>query len=429
MKIESIFSRENRKFLTLLVIIFLAAVAVRSVVIWQSHPIELGGDEPEYVALARYFVRQGEFVTSNLIPILGQGGKTGEATAFRSPVLPVFLAGHFLVFGENLIYPRISLVFISALMCLLLGFVGLRTDGEKVGLASAAVWAIYPSCLFSWYSSDRILTENLGTFFLVAAFAFIISFHRNLKLWKIIAAGLFMGLAVLSRGYLLFIFPMCVLFFLLSKKYRSPKTLILFCLAVSVVLGGWVLRNTFVMGKSLLSTQTEHFYLGNNLWARGSFNGDIFTLGWDAPQYRAVLEKYPNALEMSEIERSEMWKKLAVSSVVENPKHFLWLLPRKTAIFWLPLQDWQIGFYKYHYLFALLLALAVAGFWLKRKNDVLPLMVLLALPMLGIYIATLLLYAYDRYRFTGEPFVVVLGVIGFFALVKYFKERKGLLDS
>lgn len=427
MKIESIFSRNNRKFLVALVVIFLIAFVARSVVLRRTHPIVFTGDEPEYVALAKYLIKEGRFVTSDVISTLGQGGKTGDPTAFRSPLLPVFLAGHFLVFGENLLYPRISLVFFSSLICLLLGFIGWRTAGEKVGLLSAAIWAIYPTCLFSGYSSDRILTENIGTFFLVASFASIISFYGNLKIWKIISAGLFMGLAILSRGYLLFIFPLCVLFFLLYKNYQLPKkALIFFVLATSLVLGGWVLRNTIVMGKPLLSTQTEHFYLGNNLWARGSMNGDIFTLGWDAPQYRAILEKYPNAVEMSEIDRSEMWKKAALSSIEENPKQILWLLPRKTAVFWLPIQEWQYGFYKYHYLFALLLLFSVAAFYLKRKDEVLPAMILLSLPMLGIYVSVLLIYAHDRYRFPGEPFVIILGAIGFFGMLEYFGKKKAV---
>ncbi len=410
-----------------LVIIFLIAFVIRSVVIWQTHPINLIGDEPEYVSLAKYLINEGRFVTSDVISALGQGGKTGEPTAFRSPILPVFLAGHFLVFGENLLYPRISLIFFSSLTCLLLGFIGFRAGGEKVGLLSAAIWAIYPPCLFSLYSSDRILTENLGTFFLVASFAFIISFYENLKIWKIVSAGLFLGLAIFSRGYLLFIFPLCVLFFLLYKKYKLPKkAVIFFVLATSVLLSGWVLRNTIVMGKPLLSTQTEHFYLGNNLWARGSLNGDIFLLGWDAPQYRAIIEKYPNAVEMSEIDRSEMWKKAALSSIEENPKHFLWLLMRKTAVFWLPFQDWQFGFYKYHYLFALLLLFSIAAFYLKRKDEVLPVMILLSLPMLGIYISVLLIYAHDRYRFPGEPFVIILGAIGFFSMLEYFKKKEAV---
>ncbi|HXG85340.1 MAG TPA: hypothetical protein VNI84_15065 [Pyrinomonadaceae bacterium] len=424
MKVKSIFSQTNRKFLVQLFGIFLIAFFIRGVVIWQTHPIEIERDEFEYTALAKLLVKEKKYVTSELIPWQGQGGKTGDPTAFRSPVLPAFLAGHFLVFGENLLYPRITLIFLSSLICILLGYIGFRLGGEKVGLLSAAIWAIYPPCIFSYYTADRILTESIGTFFLVASFAFIISFYRNLKIWTIILAGLFMGLAILTRGYLLFILPLCVLFFLLYKKYKSLKVIIFFSLTASLVIGGWVLRNMIVMGKPVLSTQTEHFYLGNNLWARGSFNGDIFIAGWDTPQYKAVLEKYPNAPEMSEIERSEMWKEATLSSIKENPKHFLWLLPRKTAIFWLPMQSWEFGFYRYHYLFALLLLFSFIGFWLKRKDDVLPLMVLLSLPMLGIYISALLTYAFDRYRFPGETFIIILGVIGFFSMLEYFRKKK-----
>lgn len=120
--------------------IFLVAFVIRGVVLWQTHPMVIYRDEPEYVSLAQYLIKTGSFVSGDFIPTTGQSGKTGDPTAFRSPVLPVFLAGHFLVFGEDLLYPRISLIFLSSLTGFLLEFIGFRLgrDSARDGFAFAA---------------------------------------------------------------------------------------------------------------------------------------------------------------------------------------------------------------------------------------------------------------------------------------------------
>jgi hypothetical protein len=183
------------------------------------------------------------------------------------------------------------------------------------------------------------------------------------------------------------------------------------------------MRNWIVLGKPVLSTQTDHFYLGNNLWARGSFDGDIFKLGYEAPQFKVIIERHPNVWEMSEIERSEMWSQEAINAVVSNPAHFGWLLMRKTLVFWAPTQSWSSGFYRWHYALAILLPFAALGIYINLRRGLKQEMLLMLLPIAAVFLSALLTYALDRYRFVIEPLIVLLGAIGMAECVGWLYAR------
>ncbi|MGE0132758.1 MAG: glycosyltransferase family 39 protein [Blastocatellales bacterium] len=400
------------KFLLAALLVFLVAVALRGFNLWYSTPIVLGGDEPEYVGLAENLIREGRFVSSKKIQVIFQGGRPGEPTAYRSPVLPFFLAIHYKLFGSSHTWPRLSLILLSSAVCLFLAFMGKLIGNPSAGLLASTLWAINPPSVFGDYSSDRLYSEALSTFLLTGAFMFLALFYARPVQRHVVMSALFLGLAILSRGYLLFALPLCMCWLFFFPAGRRWRTLLLFTVITSTVVGLWVYRNWAVMGKPLLSTQTEAFYLGNNLWARGSFNGDIFTQGYGAPQFRIIKERYPHVMEMSEIERSEMWTREAIRSIRDYPKHFLWLLMRKTLIFWGPFQHWSFGWYRWHYLFSLLLPFAIYASVRKQSGDSIRFTLLLLIPIVAVFFAALITYGFDRYRFMIEPFVFLLGAIG-----------------
>lgn len=294
----------------------------------------------------------------------------------------------------------------------------------KEPLFAAACWAVNPPSIFGYYSSDKFITEGLGVFLLVGAFAMMAKMHGDYRLNIACMSGLLLGLSILTRGYLLFTFPLCAATLLLFPLQKRWRTIAVFIVAAVAVIGGWVLRNWVVVRKPVLSTQTEHFYLGNNLWARGSLNGDVWGLGFEAPQFKVIKERHPTVMNMSEIERSEMWSSEAVRSITENPKRFAWLLMRKTVLFWLPLQSESISWYRWHYLygFALLFVIPalVLNRWRKERHSLL----FLLTPVIGVYIATLMTYSHDRYRFTIEPFVFLLGAVGMSETVRWLRDRR-----
>jgi len=190
-----------------------------------------------------------------------------------------------------------------------------------------------------------------------------------------------------------------------------------------LVIGLWVVRNARAVGKPVLSTQTEAFYLGNNQWSRGSLNGDVFVLGARSPQIVAVTQKHPNFWRMTEVERSQMWSGEAKAEVLRDPKRAVWLAVRKTLIHLSPLQYWSVGFYKYHYAYVpvlLLLPWGLAQCWRTRQRE----SMLLIAPLVASYAASLLTYGLDRYRYPVEPILVLLACAGAASLLQRRLPRR-----
>lgn len=408
------------RFFWLALSITTMAFGIRLIVMSQSTQSHLYGDEPEYIDLAKSLLKNGKFISTEIMQPC-QGGKPGDPTAYRSPVFPFFLAAHFKFFGDSFLWPKLSLILASSSICILLAFMGKFIGESRAGLIAAILWAINPSSILSYYSSDRFFTEGLSVFLFVGALtmtAMMFTYNR----WGIdCVAGLLLGISILSRGYFLFALPLCVISLILSPIQRRWRTAAVFTGATAIVLAGWMVRNWVIMGKPVLSTQTEHFYLGNNQWARGSLHSDIFFKGFDAPQLKVIKNRYPHVMNMSEIERSEMWSNEAMRIIKEDPKRFAWLLMRKTIIFWMFLRTDSIPWYKWHYLYGFALLFAAPMYIVSRRWIASWLLLLLSAPVIGVYISTLLTYSYNRYRFTIEPFVFLLGAIGYDRVAKWLR--------
>ncbi len=419
--ITSRFIPGKNEFRKTLFLIMVLAIAARLFVLFQEHPMKLRYDEFDYYELAENLYEGKGFVAQQNIQVQFQGGKPGEPTAYRTVVLPAFLAGHFFIFGKNTLPPRISLVLLSSLCCIFIGLTGRLLFSPKVGKISALIWALYPPCLLSGFTVDRFHTEAMGCFFIVVSFYYIVKLFRNYSLKNAAIGGLFFGMAILTRGYFAIILPLIVgylFFFATEKKFKSA---FFFGLFASVILVSWMARNYFEMGKPVLSTQTDSFYWGNNGFSRGSVHGDVFQMPpWTAPQVLPLVAKYPGIREYSELRLSEVWTKEAFQYAREHPKRTLWLWYKKTAAYILPFQMWRAGFYKYHYVYFILLLGGIAGFWMTRNKKE---FFLLLLPFIGVWIATLLTIIMDRYRYTIEPFIIIAGVYGITELVKRFRNK------
>lgn len=409
------------EFRKLLSLITLVAFIARLIVVLNSSPMNMKYDEVDYYLLGKNLYEGKGFVAHEQTQAQFQGGKPGEPTAYRSVILPAFLAAHFFVFGENELPPRISLIILSALSCILIGLIGRMLYAPKVGLIAALIWAFYPPCLFGWYSSDRFLTEGIGIFLLLGSFYFLVRLFRNYTFRDCVGAGVLFGLAVLTRGFLAITLPLLVgylFFFATEKRFKSA---FFFGLFASIIIGSWVARNYMVMGKPVLSTQTDSFFWGHNDFSRGSVHGDVFNVEpWTAAQVQPLLQKYPGIRDYSEIQLSEVWSKEGMQWAKANPKRELWLCYKKTLGYILPYQLYTAGFYKWHYVyFILFIGAIMALLFTRNKKEYF----LLAMPYIGVWIATLMTITIDRYRLTIEPFIVIAGTFGIIELINRVKRK------
>jgi 4-amino-4-deoxy-L-arabinose transferase-like glycosyltransferase len=410
-----------------LVLIAAVATAARLATLWPISP--LGADEVGYHALAEVLVTTGSYRTPEVYWYPLQGGKPGDPTAFRTPAFPVFLAGHYALLGPSDVYPRVTLIVLDVINCLLLIRLGARVLGSPpAGFVAGAAWAVWPPALVSGYGASSIMPETLGAFLLLGGVLTLARLLRRPSPVAAAGAGLLLGLAILTRGYIIVIVPLIALWIALLPSSRRARIGLLagFAAGVGCLPGAWVVRNWAVLGQPILSTQTEHLYIGNNAWARGSMRGDVWEMGINAPQLKALERKYPGIWETSEFERSGIWLREGRNCVLQNlrsPGRLTWLHGRKAILFFSPLMDWQWGWYRYHYAYAAALLLACVGTQACLRGGKWRECLLLVSPFAAAFLVAQMAYAHDRMRYPAEPFVVFLGSYGLVAILKAVKTR------
>lgn len=377
-------------------------------ILWEP---KLVADEREYDALARQIVAGNGFIQSKS----HQGKRalpgTGNPTAFRTPGLPVLLAGIYWMTGRDHGVARLTLLFLTAftapllyLLCLVL----FRSESLAVLVACG-----YASSWTSIHMSGWLMGEEVSTLLVVLALLLTILAERRTSVSLICLAGLLLSMAVLTRGFLLFL-PLAPAAWLVARK---AKGLALLLLVTAVILpAAWVVRNVVSVGLFTLSTETpEVLWLGNNSWARGSWPGD-----W-LPQHKYLLQRYPNFDRLDEVGHYRVFLSEAASEIIGNPKRVLWLLPRKAVIFFSPVSwmgtDWVLAFF---------LPFSFVGFlllWFQPGSR--QLLWILGGGIVGVLIVSLMAYADVRHRHPIDPLILILGGVTMREIVSRFVTKGG----
>lgn len=184
---------------------------------------------------------------------------TGEPqpTASYPPLYPVYLA-FFSVLGlDSLEAHRAVSCLLGTVAVVLIGLLGRKLGGERVGLVAAGLAAIYPQLVMV---DGTVITEALyapliATILLLA--------YRLLEApgpGRAAALGAAIGLAVLTRSESLLLVallavPACALAVKARPRWRAAAPLIAIALAATaVVLAPWTVRNAIVMDEPVVLT-------------------------------------------------------------------------------------------------------------------------------------------------------------------------------
>ena len=169
-------------------------------------------------------------------------------TALLAPGYPLVLAGIFLVFGVYSVQSAVVAYLInclfSALTCIALYKLGDRLFGREVGLAAAALLALYPPSI--WHSVNTIWDTTLTGLALVVLVTWLYGLPERPGTAQLLRAGLLMGFVAFLNPALLSFYPVVALVLWLrirkqgSKGYREIAILTGSCLLVCVP---WMVRN------------------------------------------------------------------------------------------------------------------------------------------------------------------------------------------
>ena len=283
---------------------------------WVDKPLTL--DEQEYLILAQSLV-EGRGLTYSS-PSASPGGTRHFE---RPPGYPVFLAGVMTLSGgfagvrhDAGVPTPVKVVqsIVGLVTVLLIGLIARRAAGERAGTIAVWIAAIYPPLV---WSCAYVLSETLYT---LLAFAVVLLLgdafdDGRSNGWKVCAAGVVTGAALLTREAMLFFLVLGALWLVAHRQWRFVAT---FLAGALIVLLPWIMRNAIVHGGFVVGAPHGGvtFWTGNNELARGE--GDMAA----NPALRGAsldIEARNPGLSARELERCTTGSRSTTSPVTRSP--------------------------------------------------------------------------------------------------------------
>jgi hypothetical protein len=244
------------RFAKLLALIAVAALAVRWLYDVHIRDFAVLGD-----ALTFHHVAQGLADGRGFHEYLPPGGPTAE----HPPMMELFLAAVDRLGFNSFLAHRLALGVVGTATVVLLGLLGRRVGGERVGLVAAGLAAIYPML---WTADGSLMSETLYGFFLVATLL-AACWVRDAPSWRRAAAlGALIAAAALTRGEALSLVVLIAVPLAIAARptWRSRGALwAATALAFVCVLAPWTIFNaTRFSTPVLISTNSNGVFVGAN---------------------------------------------------------------------------------------------------------------------------------------------------------------------
>jgi 4-amino-4-deoxy-L-arabinose transferase-like glycosyltransferase len=334
--------------------------------------------------------------------------------AEHPPVFTLFLAGVSL-FARSFHAHMIATCMLGAGTVAVIGLVGRRVGGDRVGLIAAAFAAVYANL----WVLDAIVTSETITAFFVALLVLCAYAYWDRPTWQLaVLLGLVTGITALTRVEMLLAIPLVILPLVLRLPGRSLRAKLasgaLVAVMAAVPIAPWVYRNmttfehpvVFSTGgdNTLANTNCDETYYGVHLgwwWeACAGYDRTEEHSEWALGQREKGLDYIRSHLRRLPVVLAArvglMWE--VYRPLLKN--HFDALEGRE---FWAARLA-MIQFY-------ILAPCAIFGGVLLWRRRNVPMMPLLAMPVIAT-VAALVAFGNTRYRIPAEITIVVLAAVG-----------------
>ena len=363
---------------------------------WIDKPLTL--DEQEYLLLAQSLV-EGRGLTYPSPSVKPGGARHFE----RPPGYPVFLAGVMTLSGgfagvrHDVGVPRPVKVLqsiVGVVAVLLIGLIARRAAGQRAGAIAVWIAAAYPPLV---WSCAYVLAETLYT---VLAFTVVRllsdAFDQGRSNgWRVCAAGLVTGAALLTREAMVFFLVVSVLWLVAHRRWRLVAA---FLAGALVIMLPWTMRNAVVHGGFVVGAPHGGvtFWTGNNELAQGE--GDMAANPVLRRRSREIEAQNPG---LSARELDALYYRTALAFITSRPFSWVWLEVRKVFYTIVPIgpsyrlhSPLYLGASVVSYLGVL--PFAVAGFLRLVRHDRPPIALLLM--ALSAVLLSLVFFPQERFR-------------------------------
>ncbi len=395
---------------------------------WATPPVP-GSDSYEYDSYA-WNLAQGRGYSGISPDVKTPDGQLLEhPTAYRSPGTSVLWAGLYWTFGHRYDVVRFFHCVLDTLTILLIFQIGRKCFSDTVALLAAAIYTVWPTALL--YSS-QLLSETLFTFLFCCFILISLQFAERASWPRSIAAGVLLGLAMLTRGSVVLMVGLMIPWSI--WQFRRTPRLVVRGLAISfvalVMLVPWTVRN-YEIFHSFIPFQT-----GGGDVLLGSYNrvvaSDPLYYGYyiwpesDLLDYRRQIIA-PN----NEVIRDHVETQLAIEWIRNHPEKWWYLVGTRFRRSLTPFLEprspllYRVGTLASWGPILVLFALGFfpsAIYFLRTNNPGW----LLHLGVFHFVIISLLFFGYARYRFPVEGLCIILASATIVWLCEHISRRKWL---
>lgn len=312
----------------LAIIFFLAALGVRTILVFALNSWGLRWDEGYYYQLASRIATGYGFSFSSDVYFTGLAN---TPTSFQEPLFPLLVAAILKVFGlENLTAVYFVQAFLGAFVVVIIFIISTKHLGLGTGVLAGFAATFYPPLLFF----GRLLMTDILFIFLLLLAILVLSDNGNSHISKrrAILGGLLIGLGALTRSTMMGVgIILTATYLAFGIKHRIPARVLLvrallIMLATFITISPWAYRN-YRVHNAVVPLSTK---LGYNLYY---YN---YPLNDFAFNERVV--PFPEGLkDLDEIGRYNLLKEKGLSFILTSPRMFLQFGTRKIIDFWRPL--------------------------------------------------------------------------------------------
>ena len=366
----------------------------------------------------------------------------GDRAFFMDPLYSYVLAIVYSLFGHDLLVARLLQAGLGCATCALVALIGYRVSGSRaVSTVSAFLMAVYEPAVFQ---EGEIEKTALGVFLITAALACAAGRGRA----SCFFSGVFLALASLTRGNLLLLLPLGIIYFIIRPEHEASapptdssawrdrlrggltgsggRNALLFLAGSCLILSAPLLRNHHVSGEWVIITSMagQNLYTGNNPYnAIGAYKPLPFVRPQslnEEPDFRAMAESLAGR-PLTPGEASSFWLRESLRHIVENPGFAATAFARKFCLFWSDVEvvdTWDMYFMRRYspvlrlplLNFSTVLMFAVIGalHYYKKHREVM----LLAGFIAAYSVTVTLFFILSRYRIHAVPTLAVLSALG-----------------
>jgi 4-amino-4-deoxy-L-arabinose transferase-like glycosyltransferase len=205
------------------------------------------GDGREFHLLANVLARTGSYIQ----PFQYLDLHHVVATTEKPPLYPGVLAIFSWLGLDSVNAHRVVSCVLGASAVVLIGLLGRRVGGDRVGLIAAALAAVYPAL---WMLDASLRSESL--YLPLVALVLLLAYEQ-----RPVLLGIAIGLAALTRSEALLLVPL-MLFTLPNPRWKPALALVASCF---VVLAPWLARNWITFDQPTgISTNEGGLFAGAN---------------------------------------------------------------------------------------------------------------------------------------------------------------------